>query len=232
MLRKHLRRKLRTFEETQISNIIRKAKGKTLLLLKFHQFYAKNPEGIPINLKNNSSPTGNNRKPIFLNRKPLKNRKLRKKFSKIFLMKVSGKSHSAENLEQCFMLAKRVVSSKNRGGFDENKLEKKSHRKNSGLFKKTKIGYSVLSLKKPNFKTKIIRFEKSHNAENCKRGHFEIFLTSILLQNTKNERGHFGDIERICEKKVSQSRNDIHKKFWSRARLEPTSFCLADLKKS
>ena len=79
MLRKHLRRKLRTFEETQISNIIRKAKGKRTLLLKFHQFYAKNLEGIPINLENNSSPTGNNRKPIFLNRKPLKNRKLRKK---------------------------------------------------------------------------------------------------------------------------------------------------------
>ena len=63
----------RTFEETQISNIIRRAKGKRTLLLKFHQFYsAKNPEGIPINLENNSSPTGNNRKPIFLNRKPYK----------------------------------------------------------------------------------------------------------------------------------------------------------------
>ena len=48
-------------------------------------------------------------------------------------MKVSGKSHSAENLEQCFMLEKRFVSSKNWEGFDENKLEKKSHRKNSGL---------------------------------------------------------------------------------------------------
>ena len=72
MLRKHLRRKLRTFEETQISNIIRRAKGKRRLLLQFDQFYAKNPEGIPINLENNFSPTGNNRKPIFLNRKPLK----------------------------------------------------------------------------------------------------------------------------------------------------------------
>ena len=76
MLRKHLRRKLRTFEETQISNIIRRAKGKRTLLLKFYiviNFTAtKNPEGIPINLENISSPTGNNRKPIFLNRKPLK----------------------------------------------------------------------------------------------------------------------------------------------------------------
>ena len=74
MLRKHLRRKLRTFEETQISNIIRRAKGKRTLLLKFHQFYsAKKPEGIPINLENNSA-TGNNRRPIFLNRKPFKNK--------------------------------------------------------------------------------------------------------------------------------------------------------------
>ena len=43
----------------------------------------------------------------------------------------------------------------------------------------------MLGLRKLNFQTKIIRFEKSHNAENCKRGHFEIFLTSILLQNFK-----------------------------------------------
>ena len=106
MLRKHLR----TFEETQISNIIRRAKGKRT----FINFTPKNPKGIPINLENNSSTTGNNRKPIFLNRKPLKKHKIdEKKILDIFLMKVSGKSHSAENLEQCFMLAKRFVSSKN-----------------------------------------------------------------------------------------------------------------------
>ena len=51
--------------------------------------------------------------------------------------------------------------------------------------KKTKFGYCVLGLRKPNFKTKIIRFEKSHNAENCKRGALRDFLTSILLQNFK-----------------------------------------------
>ena len=113
-------------------------------------------------------------------------------------MKVSGKSHSAENPEQCFMLAKRFVSSKNRGGFDENKLDKMSPKKTALFKKKTKIGYSVLGLKKPNFKTKIIRFEKSHNAENCKRGHFEIFLTSILLQNSKIIEAR---LEKFCEKK-------------------------------
>ena len=40
VVRKHLRRQLRTFEETQISNIIQRAKGKRTLLLKFHQFYS------------------------------------------------------------------------------------------------------------------------------------------------------------------------------------------------
>ena len=39
----------------------------------------------------------------------------------------------------------------------------------------------------------------------------------------KIEGAPFGDMEKIC-KKVSQSRNDIsNKKFWSRARLEPTT---------
>ena len=84
MLRKHLRRKLRTFEETQISNIIRKAKRKRTLLLKFHQFYAKKYRRDTHKSRNNSSPTGNNRKPIFLNRKPLKKQKIEGKNSKFF----------------------------------------------------------------------------------------------------------------------------------------------------
>ena len=50
-------------------------------------------------------------------------------------MKVSGKSHSAENLEQCFMLAKRFVSSKNWGASMKTN-QRKSQRKNSGLLKK------------------------------------------------------------------------------------------------
>ena len=45
---------------------------------------------------------------------------------------------------------------------------KKNRIEKTAVFK-TKIGYSVLGLRKPNFKTKMIRFEKSHNAENCKR---------------------------------------------------------------
>ena len=78
MLRKHLR----TFEENQTSNIIRRTKGKRTL--KFHQFYniqrQKIPERIRISLENHSSPTENSKKPIFLNEKPLKNKKMRKKF--------------------------------------------------------------------------------------------------------------------------------------------------------
>ena len=86
MLRKHLRRKLRTFEETQKSNIIRRAKDKRTLLLKFHQFYSAKKSRRDIHKsRNNSSPTGNNRKPIFLNRIPLKKQKIEEKiFSKFF----------------------------------------------------------------------------------------------------------------------------------------------------
>ena len=47
----------------------------------------------------------------------------------------------------------------------------------------------MLRLRKPNFNTKIIPFEKYHNAENCKKGPFEIFLTSILLQHFKKLKG-------------------------------------------
>ena len=45
--------------------------------------------------------------------KKQENKEKNSKFFEIFLKKVSGKSHSAENLEQSFMLAKRFISSKN-----------------------------------------------------------------------------------------------------------------------
>ena len=55
-------------------------------------------------------------------------------------MKVSGKSHSAENPEDFFMLAKNLVSSKKiEGGFDENKLEKKAAWKKHRSLKKSDI---------------------------------------------------------------------------------------------
>ena len=77
------------------------------------------------------------------------------------------------------------------------KTNKKSRIEKTAVFKENKIGYSVLGLRKPNFKTKIIRFEKSHNAENCLRGHFEIFSTSILLQNFKKLKG---DLKNLAKK--------------------------------
>ena len=82
-----LRKHLRTFEENQISNIIRRTKGERTL--KFHEFYniqhQKIPERIRISLENHSSPTENSKKPIFLNEKPLKkNRKLREKIFEYF----------------------------------------------------------------------------------------------------------------------------------------------------
>ena len=96
-----LRKHLRTFEENQISNIIRRTKGKRTS--KFHEFYKKQrqkiPERIRISLKNHSSPTENSKKNHLSQRKTFKKQKLRKKFFENFLM-VSGKSHSAKNPEE------------------------------------------------------------------------------------------------------------------------------------
>ena len=80
-------------------------------------------------------------------------------------------------------------------------------------------------------KQKNENFQQSHSAEKSERRDPLGFLTFVLLQNTKKMKGGiiFGDMKKNCEKK-SQSRNNMHKIFWSRARLEPTSFCLADLK--
>ena len=59
----------------------------------------------------------------------------------------------------------------------------------------------MLGLRKPNFKTKIITFEKSHKAENCERGVLRDFLTSILLRYFKKiEGGPFGDFEKFSKK--------------------------------
>ena len=59
-----------------------------------------------------------------------------------------------------------------------------------------------------------------------------IFFRNFLLSPVsrivpKNVKGAFGDIE----KKSHKAEITCTKKFWSRAGLEPTSFCLADLKK-
>ena len=85
------------------------------MTLKFHEFYSA---------KNMVRDTHKSRKPqVETEKKHLsqpetffkkrKNREKIRNFSKNFLKKVSGKSHSAENLEQSFTLAKRFILSKN-----------------------------------------------------------------------------------------------------------------------
>ena len=60
------------------------------------------------------------------------------KSSRIWKILISGKSHSPENPEESFILAKRFVSRKSEGGFDENKLEK-SRIEKMPVFEKTDI---------------------------------------------------------------------------------------------
>ena len=102
-------------KENRLSSIIRTTKGKRTIMLKFHQFYSP---------KNTRKDTHKSRKPIFPNWKQQKThlsqrkkkQKIEKKirnFPKLFLTKVSGKSHSAENVEESFTLAKRFVSCEN-----------------------------------------------------------------------------------------------------------------------
>ena len=58
-----------------------------------------------------------------------------------------------------------------------------------------------------------------------------VFEHSFFCKVEKNEGGPFRAIKKNCEK-FSTQRYNAQKNFWSRAELEPTSFCLADLKKS
>ena len=57
----------------------------------------------------------------------------------------------------------------------------------------------MLGLTKPNFKTKIIHFEFSHNAENCKRGQPSRFLNK---HSVKIEGEPLESLKKIFEKKT------------------------------
>ena len=73
---------------------------------------------------------------------------------------------------------------------------------------------------------------KSQSAQKCEReGALGLFEHPICCETKKMKKGPFGDNKKLA-KKVSQSQNNLHKKIWSRKGFEPTSFCLADLKKS
>ena len=65
-------------------------------------------------------------------RYPNKSETAQKSKNKMFLMKVSGKSHSAENPKESSMLAKHFVSCKNRASMKKIRKSEKTHlKKNS-----------------------------------------------------------------------------------------------------
>ena len=58
----------------------------------------------------------------------------------------------------------------------------------------------MLGLRKPNFKTKIIHFEISHNGESCKRGPLRFFNDHSVAKFQKNEGEPFGVFEKFSKK--------------------------------
>ena len=64
----------------------------------------------------------------------------------------------------------------------------------------------MLGLRKPNFKTKIIHFEISHNAENCKRGPFEIFNNHSVAKFQKKLKGNPLESLKNFRKKTTKMR--------------------------
>ena len=68
--------------------------------------------------------------------------------------------------------------------------------KNDGLKNKIRI-YRAGPLRKPNFKTQNIHFEKSYNAGNCKKGALGFLKIQFVAKYQKNEDGYFGDIEKL-----------------------------------
>ena len=97
------------------------------------------PERIRIRFENHSTPIGNTEKPTLLNRKPCKKRRIREKIFNFFrfLMKASGKSHSAENPKSTLCSQKVSLLVKIEGGFNENKFLKSLEK--TPVFKKNKI---------------------------------------------------------------------------------------------
>ena len=65
-----------------------------------------------------------------------------------------------------------------------------------------------------------------------KGGPLGVFENPFSCKIGKNEEGTFRTNEKKMRKKVSQSREKTALKFLINVVLEPTSFCLADLKKT
>ena len=103
--------------------------------------------------------------------------------------------------------------------------------KNDGL---KKFGYSVLGpLRKPNCETKNNHFEKSHNAENCKRGPLDFLKIQFVAKYQKFKGWPFGD-NKIFSKshRAKKMKGDpsvpsgfanARKNFWLKQGLEPAT---------
>ena len=60
----------------------------------------------------------------------------------------------------------------------------------------------MLGLRKPNFKTKIIHFEKPHNAENCKGGPLRFFNIHSVAKFQKNRMGTLETLKTFRKQKL------------------------------
>ena len=92
-----------------------------------------------------------------------------------------------------------------------------------------KIGKKIRTFLKICFEFFLV-YGKSHSAEKCKRGHSGSLWTSIFCKIDKKWR--VDPLEIFAKKKSHKAKKICTKKFWSRAGIEPMSFCLADLKKA
>ena len=154
VLRKHLRRKLRTFEN-QISKTLRRTKGKRTLL-QFHQFYSakKYPKGYAYTSKTSFPQLETAKNPSYTTENPSKIRKFRnfsKFFEKKFWSPVSCIVLKTLSSPLCSLNASLLVKIE-RGASMETNYTK---RKNTGLYKN---------------KPRTAKVGAISTAQNCKRG--------------------------------------------------------------
>ena len=103
---------------------------------------------------------------------------------------------------------------------------KKSHEINASLEKKTKFGYSVLRKSEEHLRQKL---EKLTLPKSVKKWALGSLKFQFDEKYQKNEEGPLETMKKIA-KKSHKAEITCTKKFWSNARLEPTSFCFAGLK--
>ena len=68
----------------------------------------------------------------------------------------------------------------------------------------------MLGLRKPNFRTKIIHFETSHNAENCKRGPLRFFNNHSVAKFQKKLKGNPLETLKNFRKKNNENFSQSH----------------------